>query len=60
VEPREPAPSNPLIVSGEAEISDFLKNSKSFSFSVVSQSESKIDVPVFTFPGWTVEVTGKF
>jgi len=59
VEPREPAPSNPLIVSGEAEISDFLKNSKSFSFSVVSQSESKIDVPVFAFPGWTVEVNGK-
>jgi len=58
-EPREAAPSRPLVVSGEAEIDGFLKNSKSFSFSVISKSESKIDVPVFAFPGWTVKINGK-
>jgi len=57
--PVEPAPSNPLLLSGNSEISNFIEKSNRFSFPAAVKINSVIDVPVFYFPNWEVTVNGK-
>jgi len=52
------APVAPLVLKGNSEVSNFVNKSNSFSFSVNVISESVIDVPVFYFPNWRVQVNG--
>ncbi|KKQ91855.1 MAG: hypothetical protein UT58_C0001G0030 [Microgenomates group bacterium GW2011_GWC1_39_7b] len=59
LEPRELAPVAPYVVSGKVKISDFINKSDRWSFKTNAESESKIEIPVFDFPGWTVFVNGK-
>ncbi|QQG42208.1 MAG: glycosyltransferase family 39 protein [Candidatus Woesebacteria bacterium] len=59
LEPRELAPDAPYVVSGKAEIFDFINKSNRWTFKTDAVSESKVEIPVFDFPGWTVFVNGK-
>lgn len=59
LEPRELAPVVPYVVSGKAEIFDFINKSNRWTFKTNAASESKMEIPVFDFPGWTVFVNGK-
>ncbi len=55
--PVSPAPDFPQVVSGNAVISNFIKNSHSAQLSVSTLSEnSKIALPITYFPGWTLKV----
>lgn len=59
LEPRELAPKNPYVISGNTDLSDFVNKSNKWIFTANMQKESKIEVPVFDFPGWKVFVNGK-
>lgn len=54
LEPRELAPSIPLVVLGKAKIQDFVKKSGGWSFKANVQEKASIEVPVFDFAGWRV------
>lgn len=58
LEPKEAAPSTPLIISGGAKITNFVNESNRFSFNATASSYSVIDVPVFDFPNWTTFING--
>ena len=58
LEPREGAPENPLIISGEAKLINFVNQSNRFSFNADVMTVSQIDIPVFYFPNWEVKVDG--
>ncbi len=58
-EPREPAPQNPVVLSGKAEVENFNKKSNAFTFGVHVQENTSIEVPVFDFPVWKVKVSGQ-
>ncbi|MDD2822939.1 MAG: 6-pyruvoyl-tetrahydropterin synthase-related protein [Candidatus Daviesbacteria bacterium] len=58
-EPREKAPSNPMLISGNAEISAFSNYSNRWSFETTVKKPSTIELPVFDFPNWQVKVNGK-
>jgi len=57
--PQKSAPATPIVVSGEAEINDFNKLSKYWEFQIDSKDNSKVTVPVFDFPNWTVFIDDK-
>ncbi len=59
LEPREGAPSDPIITAGSANISNFVNKSNSFSFNVEVDKTAVIHVPVYYFPNWEVKVNGK-
>lgn len=59
LEPQEPAPKNPLIISGEAQTFNFDKKSNSFKFDAKVSQTTIIEVPIFDFPNWTVYVNEK-
>ncbi len=59
LEPRELAPSEPLVARGEAVVSDYVNKSDSWSFRTNVAQEAIIEVPVFDFPNWTVYVNGE-
>ncbi len=59
LEPREGAPSDPIITAGSANISNFVNKSNSFSFNVEVDKSAVIHVPVYYFPNWEVKVNGK-
>jgi 4-amino-4-deoxy-L-arabinose transferase-like glycosyltransferase len=48
----------PVLISGEADISGFSKNSKSASFNVNARTDSVIEIPVTYFPGWETKIDG--
>jgi len=52
-EPRELAPTNAYVVSGNAIISSFINRSNNWSFKADVTKDSIIEVPVFNFPGWS-------
>ncbi len=56
VEPREPASKMPRLLSGEAEIKEFVNKSNTWQFEIDSLEDVVVEVPVFDFPGWQVEV----
>lgn len=59
LEPREAAPTLPLIISGEADITNFVNRSNSFNFKVNVLEDSEIHLPIYYFPNWQVFVNGK-
>lgn len=59
LEPREGAPTSPLLISGKAEITGFVNRSNSFEFYAKVADSSVIDIPVYYFPNWEVTVNGK-
>ncbi|MBI3485325.1 hypothetical protein HY025_00100 [Candidatus Daviesbacteria bacterium] len=58
-EPREKAPILPLVISGKAEVSNFLNYSNKFKFNVNVFDKANIEVPVFEFPNWQTFVNQK-
>jgi hypothetical protein len=59
LEPREAAPTVPLVLRGEATVTDFVNRSGSWKFLVQVTQPAIIEVPVFYFPNWKVKVNGK-
>lgn len=59
IEPREAAPTMPLIRSGSAEINDFVNYSNHWQFSVKVTEEALLEIPVYYFPGWKLNVNGQ-
>lgn len=59
LEPREAAPSLPLIISGEANVTEFKNYTNSWKFNVNVLTDSQIDIPVYYFPNWEVMVNDK-
>jgi len=59
LEPREAAPSLPIIVSGEAKVINFVNHSNNWKFNVEVIKDSQIDIPVYYFPNWEVKINGK-
>ncbi len=58
VEPREPAPAQPVIRTGEADIKNFEKNSHSFKLDLDVKSAAVVEIPIFDFPNWKVYENG--
>lgn len=58
-EPREKAPDVPIVKKGLVDISNFVNNSNNFKFNAVVSKNSKIEIPVFDFPNWTIYVNGE-
>jgi hypothetical protein len=58
--PDDIAPTNPIVVSGRALVSNFSKSSNKWQFNVSTSEESEIEVPVFHFPGWIVKVNDSY
>lgn len=59
VQPRESAPENPILISGEGIISRFENKSNSWQFQIKVLDSAKIEVPVFDFPIWKVTINGQ-
>lgn len=59
VEPREGAPADPIILSGQARIENFNNRSNKWKFNARVESDTQIEMPVFDFPNWQVFVNGK-
>lgn len=59
LEPREPAPKNSIVVSGQAEVLNFENRSNRWQFKANVKETASIEVPVFDFPEWEVKVNGK-
>lgn len=58
--PGEPAPENPLFEEGEGVITEYQKGTDWLKFKVEVKSESsRIRIPVFYFPNWTVLVDNR-
>lgn len=58
LEPIEPAQDEPLIISGEAVVSNFENKSNKWKFDAIVRENSEIHLPVFYFPNWKVYVNG--
>ena len=56
LEPREKASDQPIIVSGNAQISSFVNKSNYWKFKINIFDQTKIEVPVFDFPNWEVYI----
>jgi hypothetical protein len=59
LEPREAASDKPIIRSGWGEITGFVNRTNRWKFTALVKSTAKIEVPVYYFPNWVVEVDGK-
>lgn len=59
LEPREGAPTSPIIISGDATTFNFINKSNSFKFDAKVTKDSVIDIPIYYFPNWEVVVNGK-
>jgi hypothetical protein len=55
-EPLEPAPSLPIVREGKAEIESFVSKSNAWEFKAKVEKAATIEVPVFDFPNWQVQV----
>ncbi len=58
-EPIEPAPDEPIIREGKAEIKNFEKSSNSWKLDLDVISPAKVEIPVMDFPDWKVYEAGK-
>jgi hypothetical protein len=59
LEPRELAPTSPIIVNGSVGVKNFINKSNRWEFDADVMKDSTIDIPVFDFPNWTVLVDNK-
>ena len=56
LEPKESAPSLPIVRRGQAKVFDFKNKSNKWEFVVKVSEKAYLEVPVFDFPGWLVLV----
>lgn len=56
LEPREAASNNPIVVSGKAEINNFINRSNKFTFNILITEDAKLEMPIFYFPDWQVYI----
>lgn len=59
VQPRESAPDEPILRSGQADIANFQNRSDWWRFDVKVDQDAKIEVPIFDFPNWQVSANGQ-
>lgn len=59
-EPREPAPKEPILISGDSKITNFVNRSNRWQFNANVITDSKIEMPIFDFATWKVYVNNKF
>ena len=59
LEPREAAPVEPIVKSGQAETIGFVNRSNSWEFTAKVANKAEIEIPVFYFPNWKVNVDGR-
>jgi len=59
LEPREAASNMPLVLTKEAIIESFYIKSNYWSFNIVTNEPSEIEIPVFYFPNWEVFVNNE-
>lgn len=57
-EPKEPAPQKPVITSGQANIGSFDKHSDFWKTEVQVLDTAIIEMPIFDFPNWRVDING--
>lgn len=57
--PDGPAPEEPEIKEGEAEMDFIKKGTDWYSFNIDVKKKAKVQIPVYDFPGWEVFVDGK-
>lgn len=58
-EPKEPAPTQPKIIQGLAEIKNFSNRSNFWQFNINVKEPTEVEMPVFDFPNWEVYSNGK-
>jgi len=59
LEPREAAAVEPLTISGEAVVKNYIEKSNLFSFDIKVNQQSKIHLPIFYFPEWEIKINGQ-
>lgn len=59
LEPREAATTEPLIISGQAIVENYIEKSNSFEFDVKVSEKSEIHLPIFYFLEWEIKVNGQ-
>ncbi len=59
IAPKEKAPDNPVIVSGEGRAYNFSKRSNSFFFDAEIYQKASLQIPVMYYPGWKVISEGE-
>jgi len=57
--PKEIAPENPQVISGEGRAYNFSKNTNSFFFDAELYGDAELQIPVMYFPGWVVISDGE-
>ena len=50
--------TSPIVIGGEAEVSNFTTRSNSAKFDLSVSKEATLEVPITYFPGWTVRLNG--
>ncbi len=56
--PTKIAPKIPIIVKGDAKITNFQKSTHKFEFRVDIKNPTTIDVPIFDYPNWKIVAKG--
>jgi hypothetical protein len=51
--------TQPIIVNGIAEVSDYISGSSYAHFRMTVKEDSEVELPITFFPGWKVELNGK-
>jgi hypothetical protein len=59
LEPREGAPTQPQIISENGTVENYINKTNRFSFTAKITEKSRIEIPVYYFPNWTVFVNNK-
>lgn len=59
VRPYDFAPANPILITGNAVMKNFVNRSNHWQFEANIKDASKIELPIFDFPNWTVFVNDK-
>ena len=57
--PGGPAPQKPEVKSGAVEISEIKKGTNWYTFRTKAEGSSKLQVPIYDFPGWTAFINSK-
>lgn len=56
--PTKAAPEKPEVITGEAEFFGVKKGTNWYQFEVKVEKETKIEIPIYDFPGWKVWADG--
>lgn len=58
-EPKGPRPERPEVISGKAKVGVFFNRTNNFHFDLEVVQNANIEIPVFDFPNWQVNVNGQ-